>query len=147
MWLSAKRATSLLTNYTCILGLGAFAPDRIHRSRRYLFITTSFSLVGRCAVGKVQAVISAKEACIEYCELVPFSPEHTFLLPPWQVMPFSNRLSIAWEMGIGQIYWTKWHDWFAAIGPMERLRYIGKYPEPSDPFWTGFYPVETIATS
>ena len=61
--------------------------------------------------------------------------DKNMLAPPWMALPYVERGSIHWRMGIGEAYMEKWGPWYRSLQPEEKETYLQLFPEPLS--WRG----------
>jgi hypothetical protein len=59
------------------------------------------------------------------------------MVPPWIKFPNIPLGSMGWRMGMGELYWARFVNWFRAQSTEIRAQVAAKYPEDED--WADFY--------
>lgn len=53
-------------------------------------------------------------------------------IPPWKGDHGYPLGSLFWKMGAGEEYLNKWMDWFLALPPDARMKYLDEHEAPPD---------------
>jgi ribA/ribD-fused uncharacterized protein len=64
------------------------------------------------------------------------------LPPPWIAVPGLPRLSIGWNMGLGEDFMIRWGSMFNGLSQEARLRYQRRWPAPDDNEWRDYWLTE-----